>query len=56
MNVRLVENKVNSHVGSVMVVNVASQNRVPGMMVTAKRTNLPRAAHKVVDPVSPIPA
>ncbi len=45
VKVRVVENNVNSHVGSVMVVNVISQTRMPGMIFNTKSTNLPNAPH-----------
>lgn len=45
VKVRLVENNVNSHVGSVMVVNVMSQTRQPGMILNTKSTNLQNAPH-----------
>lgn len=35
VKVRLMENNVNNHVGNVIVVNVMSQNKAPGMNVTA---------------------
>jgi uncharacterized protein YggE len=55
VNVRLVENRVNSHVGSVIVVKVASHSNEPGMIVRMKKTNLARPA-KNEDPVSTSPA
>jgi hypothetical protein len=57
VNVRVVENKVNSHVGRVMVVNVISQTRVPGMMLNKKSMNLPSVPHTFFFALSlPIPA
>lgn len=35
VKVRLMENSVNNHVGKVIVVNVMSQNKAPGIKVTA---------------------
>ena len=45
VKVRLVEKNVNSHVGSVMVVNVISQTRMPGMILNTKSTNRQNAPH-----------
>ena len=42
VKVKLMENSVNSHVGSVMVAKVISQKRTPGMMVKSDRTGRPK--------------
>lgn len=42
VKVKLIENSVNSHVGSVMVAKVISQKSAPGMMLKSDRTDLPK--------------
>lgn len=43
--VRLMENRVNSHVGRVIVAKVMSQYRTPGMMLKRKSIHCPSAAN-----------
>jgi len=49
VNVNVVENSVNSHVGKVIVVNVINQYRMEGIVLNAKRTRCPRAPIMEVD-------
>ena len=42
VKVKLMENNVNSHVGSVIVVKVISQKSAPGMMLKSDRTGRPK--------------
>jgi hypothetical protein len=44
VKVKLMENSVNSHVGSVMVAKVISQKSTPGMMLKSDRTGRPKEA------------
>ena len=44
VKVKLIEKRVNSHVGNVMVLNVMSQTSAPGTILTRKKTNLPTRA------------
>lgn len=41
VTVKVVENRVNSHVGNVMVVNVINQYKIPGMTFIKTRVNRP---------------
>ena len=43
MNVNVVENSVNSHVGKVIVVNVMNQYKMEGIALNTKKTRCPRA-------------
>jgi hypothetical protein len=45
VKVKLMENSVNSHVGSVMVAKVISQKRMPGMKLKSDRTGRPKEAN-----------
>jgi hypothetical protein len=45
VKVKLMENNVNSHVGSVIVVKVISQKSAPGMMLKSDKTSLPKEAN-----------
>jgi hypothetical protein len=45
VKVKLMENNVNSHVGSVIVVKVISQKSAPGMMLKSDKTGLPKEAN-----------
>ena len=42
VKVKLMENSVNSHVGSIMVAKVISQKSTPGMMLKSDRTGRPK--------------
>ena len=44
VNVKLMENRVKSHVGSVIVVKVINQNNRPGMTLSRRKTHRPNAA------------
>jgi hypothetical protein len=45
VKVKLMENSVNSHVGSVMVAKVISQKRMPGIKLKSDRTGRPKEAN-----------
>jgi hypothetical protein len=49
VNVNVVENSVNSHVGKVIVVNVINQYKIEGTVLNAKRTRCPRVPIMEVD-------
>jgi hypothetical protein len=53
VNVKLMENSVNSHVGSVIVVKVMSQYRAPGITLRMKRSSLPNRPSSEEPCVSP---
>ena len=50
VNVRLMENRVKSHVGRVIVVKVINQNSNPGIMLKKNSANRPSAANMEVIP------
>lgn len=49
VKVKLIEKRVKSHVGSVIVANVISQKRKPGMMLRRKYVQCPTVA--IIDDV-----